>query len=268
MNVTEDYVWKSKGDMRNNSLLLPRNIRGLIVGKSNCGKTTLLLNLLLQPGWLDYNHLYVFGKSLHQREYQILKKGYEDGLNKKQVANIFLHQNALTKVNLSPLEAIDEYNGVRDKSVKANFYSDCSLIPDPAELNVEEKILLILDDCFLGKQNKAEMFYTRGRHNNCDTIYISQNYFRLPRQTIRENANFIILFPQDAKNLTHIYADHCDGDMLITEFKSFCRDTWTAAKHNFVTLDLTSNKLNGKYRKNLDCFYLPGIYNAYGEHVN
>ena len=92
-------------------------------------------------------------------------------MSKKQVANIFLHQNVLTKVNLSSLEAIDEYNGVRDKSVKANFYSDCSLIPDPAELNVAEKNLLILDDCFLGKQNKAEMFYTRGRHNNCDTIY-------------------------------------------------------------------------------------------------
>ena len=108
MNVTEDYVWKSKNDMRNNNLLLPRNIRGLIVGKSNCRKTTLLLNLLLRPEWLDYNHLYVFGKSLHQCEYQILKKCYEDGWSKKQVANIFLHQNVLTKVNLSPLEAIDE----------------------------------------------------------------------------------------------------------------------------------------------------------------
>ena len=73
-----------------------------LVGKSNCGKTTLLLNLLLQPDWLDYNHLYVFGKSLHQREYQILKKGYEDGLSKKQIANRFLHQDALTKVNVSP----------------------------------------------------------------------------------------------------------------------------------------------------------------------
>ena len=30
------------------------------------------------------------------------------------------------------------------------------MIPDPADLNVEEKNLLILDDCFLGKQNKAK----------------------------------------------------------------------------------------------------------------
>ena len=42
--------------------LLPRSIRGKIVGKSGCGKTTLLLNLLLRPGWLDYDNLFVFGK--------------------------------------------------------------------------------------------------------------------------------------------------------------------------------------------------------------
>ena len=111
-------------------------------------------------------------------------------------------------------------------------------------------------NCFLGKQNKAEAYYTRGRHHNCDTFYISQNYFRLPRQTIRENANLIILFPQDAKNLNHIHADHCDDDMSIEEFKKFCRNVWQV-KHNFVIIDLTSGKSNGKYRKNLDCFYLP-----------
>ena len=76
-----------------------------------------------------------------------------------------------------------------------------------------------------------------------------------------------MLFPQDAKNLMHIHADHCDDDMSITEFKKFCRSTWES-KYNFVTIDLTSDKLNGKYRKNLDCFYLPGIYNAQHEHKN
>ena len=260
MNIRDDYAWKSNDVSRTNNPLLPSNIRGLIIGKSNCGKTTLLLNLLLEPGWLDYNHLYVFGKSLHQQEYQILKKGYEKGLNKEQVANIFLHQNTLAKANLSPLEAIDQYSGVLGTVdiVKTDFYNDCSLIPDPNKLNVEEKNLLILDDCFLGKQNKAEAYYTHGRHNNCDTFYIAQNYFRLPRHSIRENANIIILFPQDTKNLVHIHADHCGDDMTLDEFKKFCRKVWET-RHNFVTIDLTSEKLQGKYRKNLDCFYLPGI---------
>ena len=73
MNIIDDYSWKSS-TKRQNSLLLPQNIRGLIIGKNNCGKTTLLLNLHLQRGWLDYNHLYAFGKSLQQPEYKILKK--------------------------------------------------------------------------------------------------------------------------------------------------------------------------------------------------
>ena len=69
--------------------------------------------------------------------------------------------------------------------------------------------------------------------DNCDTLYISQNYFRLPRQTIRENSNFIILFPQDVKNLNHIYADHCSSDMSKEEFKEFCKDVWVAGRFLF-----------------------------------
>jgi len=60
----KELSWNESINKRFNTLLLPRSIRGLIVGKSECGKTTLLLNLLLRPGWLDYNQLYVFGKSL------------------------------------------------------------------------------------------------------------------------------------------------------------------------------------------------------------
>ena len=97
-------------------------------------------------------------------------------------------------------------------------------IPDPTTLDPTRKNLLLLDDCFLGKQNKDEAYYTRGRNNNCDTIYIAQNYFRLPRHTIRENSNFIILFSKDTKNLTHIHAGHCANDMSLLEFKQFCHE--------------------------------------------
>ena len=50
---------ESKTNVKNHPLLL-QSLRGLIVGKSGCGKTTLLLKLLLQPGWLDYSKLSVF----------------------------------------------------------------------------------------------------------------------------------------------------------------------------------------------------------------
>ena len=227
-----------------------------MVGKSNSGKSTLLYNLLLKP-WLDYENLIVFGKSLHQNEYQIIKSGFERGLSKEQIANVFQNQESLLDIGVSPFQAIERYTGPKEGAIIANFYTDCDLIPDPSELDPEKKNLLVLDDCFLGKQNKAEAFYTRGRHNNCDTIFLSQNYFRLPRQTIRENCNFIILFQQDTKNINHIHADHC-SDIPLEEFRNFCKQVWKT-KYAFVTIDLTSSIDNGKYRKNLHTFYIPNI---------
>ena len=129
--------------------------------------------------------------------------------------------------------------------IKADLYDDCQHIADPFNLEPMQKDLLLLDDCFLGKQNKGEANYTRGRHNSCDTIYIAHNYFRLPRHTVLENSNFIILFPQDVKNLTQIHADHCASDISLAEVKQFCHGVWSDA-HNFVTIDLTSTPMNGK----------------------
>ena len=73
----KELSWNESINKRFKTPILPRSIRGLIVGKSGCGKRMLLLNLLQRPGWLDYNNLYVFGKSLFQPEYRILKNALE-----------------------------------------------------------------------------------------------------------------------------------------------------------------------------------------------
>ena len=133
-----------------------------------------------------------------------------------------------------------------------------SFIPDPAEHDPTQKNLLILDDIMLGPQNKAEAYYTRGRHNNFDVFYITQSYFRLPRQTVRENANFFIFFLQDKKNLVHIYNDHCASDgITLDRFCKFCTDVWNEDRHNFITIDTTQPVDCGKYRKNLSDFWSP-----------
>ena len=62
----KNVTWNENLSKRWNHPLLPQGIRGLIIGKSRCGKTTLLINLLLRPGWLDYNNINIFGKSLFQ----------------------------------------------------------------------------------------------------------------------------------------------------------------------------------------------------------
>src|SRR6218665_3247293 len=102
-----DLSWNDSLNKRSNSALLPKSVRGLIVGKSGCGKTILLLNLLLRPGWLDFNNLQVFGKSLFQPEYMILKKAFEEKLPKEAIIGLFGCQDEIMRLNLSLTSVVD-----------------------------------------------------------------------------------------------------------------------------------------------------------------
>ena len=88
----KNLAWNENLSKSCNHPLLPKGIRGLIICKSGCGKTTLLINLLLRPGWLDYNNIIYFGKSLFQLEYYILKKGFEEKLSKEVITRLFENQ--------------------------------------------------------------------------------------------------------------------------------------------------------------------------------
>jgi len=246
MMEIKDLSWKNDKPTRKNNELLPKSIRGLIVGKSGCGKTTLLMNLLLR--WLDYNKLFVFGKSLFQKEYQILKRAIEEGLPKEMITLLFQD-----KIESDPFRVIEELSEcIKKKSdIECEFCEDG--VPDPEELDSNDNNLMIFDDLMLEKQNSCEKYYTRGRHSNVDCFYLSQNYFKLPRQTVRENTNFICLFPQDNKNITHIFQDHVSSDMTLDRFKYLCKEAWKEP-HGFVVIDLTSK--HGRYRCNFDKFYI------------
>ena len=58
-----------------------------------------------------------------------------------------------------------------------------------------ETITVVFDDMLLSKQeSNMDLFFTRGRHNNIDIYYISQSYFHLPKNNIRNNSNIFILY--------------------------------------------------------------------------
>jgi len=253
-----DYTWKDKDVERNHNFLLPKkSIRAIIVGKSGFGKSTLLNYLLLHPHMLDYDTLTVCGRSLHQPEYRIMRRAFAKGLSKNQVNELFKNQHQLDVDKEDPEEFIDSYDGPCKGGIDATFSDSVEDIPDPSEHDPMRKNLLVFDDVMLGPQNKCEAYYTRGRHNNVDVFYIAQSYFRLPRQTVRENASLFIFFKQDNTNLSHIYRDHCAVDGIPFEvFKNFCADVWRGGRHNFVTLDLSRPAEGGKYRRNLNDYWV------------
>ena len=49
--------------------------------------------------------------------------------------------------------------------------------------------------------------FCRGRHNNCNRIYLNQNLFTIDRRSVKENCNLIILSEQRGKVLTPMYHD-------------------------------------------------------------
>ena len=85
-------------------------------------------------------------------------------------------------------------------------------------------VLLFFDDMLLSKQeSNIDLFFTRGRHSNIDIYYISQSYFHLPKNTIRNNSNIIILFKQTLRDIILLFLDIAGLDVNLEEWKQLCR---------------------------------------------
>ena len=142
---------KTNKNKRNNSILLPRDIRSIIVGKSGCCKTTLMFNLLLKPGWLDNNYLQVFGKSLFQPEYKILRSAFQRKLPKEVIIKLIDLYEEIQESNTN-LESIieDISESYKNKTdIECKFFETDDDVQDPEDLDISKKNLMIFDDFLL-----------------------------------------------------------------------------------------------------------------------
>ena len=76
------------------------------------------------------------------------------------------------QLNLSPVNLLEEMTKCQtDKSdINCKFFESTTDVPDPKELSLNKKNLIVFDDLLLEKQNKCEAYYTRGRHSIMSTV--------------------------------------------------------------------------------------------------
>lgn len=210
-SMTVDSINKTQSK---HGSILPNTVRCIISGPSNCGKTSVAFNMLTNPNGLCFGNLYIYSKSLNQPKYQLLEK---------------------------ILSNVPDVNYFK-------FNSDESII-EPSEANPYS--IFLFDDIACENHDKIRSYFSMGRHNNIDCIYIAQTYSKIPKQLIRDNVNLLIIFKQDETNLKHIYKEHVGTDMSFETFKHLCRQAWTD-KYGFLVITKDEKLNNGRYQIKFD----------------
>ena len=101
---------------------------------------------------------------------------------------------------------------------------------------------VVFDDMLGSRQAKdIDQFFTRSRHSNINVYYISQSWYALPKNTIRNNASIIYLFQQTKKDVQSLYNDIAGFDMPREEFYDLCKQSWSV-KYNYIKIDRSKDK--------------------------
>ena len=149
---------------------------------------------------------------------------------------------------LKILEKVDNKRPIHIITRSPNQYPNYKSSSEIKPINKYKGSIVIFDD-MLGAKNSSQIdeFFTRGRHEDIDVYYISQSYFGLPRRSIRNNSDRLILFKQTLRDVQSMYYDIGAYDMNYDEFKQMCHKAWNE-EYNYLCIDMTKNKTDGKYR--------------------
>ena len=99
---------------------------------------------------------------------------------------------------------------------------------------------------------RVQAMFKRSRHNNLSIFIISQDYYELPKRTIRANGKIYHFFkPYNFRDVLNLYQDKSSMDMTLNELKILTYTCWNE-KNQPLTIDMTKDKDIGKYRLGLN----------------
>ena len=173
--------------------------RMLIIGPSGSGKTNTLLNLINNFHPID--KIYLYAKDTDEKKYQFL-------INKREQAGI---------KNLNDPHAFIEYsNDMNDVLDDINNYNK----------NRNKKVLIIFDDMIADIMRSEKLIaikaivqelFIRCRKLNISIVFITQSYFRTPKDARLNSTHYILMKIDNKKELKSI-AEENSGHF---DFKDF-----------------------------------------------
>ena len=130
------------------------------------------------------------------------------------------------------------------------FIKEQKNLPSLDQLTKDIEKLIICDDIW-GKEPVINEYFCRGRHGNCNMIYLKQNIFAADRQNVMENCNLFIFFEQRRRATTALYHDFFNrAELSYDDFSSICEEVWEEP-YNHIVIDKSKNKNNnGELRIN------------------
>ena len=104
---------------------------------------------------------------------------------------------------------------------------------------------------------RVQAMFKRSRHKNLSIFIISQDYYQLPKRTIRANGNIYHNFKSNnSLDVRIIYQDKASMDMSLDEFKYLTSTCWNQ-NYQPLTIDMTKYKYQGRYRLGLNSIFVP-----------
>ena len=174
---------------------------------------------------------------LHQDLYQKLIKCFGNYIPIHIIPNI-LNEEDIDKV----IEKIVNNKDFEKSDTETETQDSIEELKVPQEY--DDGDIIILDDLNEREMNdpRVQAIFKRSRHNTLSIIIISQDYYELPKRTIRANGNIYHIFkPNNFRDVQNLYQDKASMKMTPNEFKYLTRTCWNK-KYQPLTIDTTKDK--------------------------
>ena len=187
--------------------------RMLICGNSGSGKTNLLYHMLIKP-MLHYDEIYLYARNLEQDKYQKL------------------------------------IQKMRELSMKFGYeilhVSNDEIMP-VTEMEYEDNQKLVVFDDYVCDKNQSKLinYFIQGRHKNCSVIYLSQSFYKTPKDIRLNCSHYCIYEFPSAREANRISSElGVDKDMYKEATKNPFTFLYVDKPKKHIAKNFTNNLIN------------------------